>query len=90
MVLVYTQVTEKGLMASLQLVSVLLCIIFVHLTNGAVGDVYSIGIGRYDITGPAVEIRMVTILLINLKDSRINTVYSRFALRRAVSIAIAV
>ena len=28
-------------------------------SDGATGDVYSIGTGRYDITGPAVEINLV-------------------------------
>lgn len=30
-----------------------------HGSDGAVGDVYSIGTGRMDITGPAVEINLV-------------------------------
>ena len=38
----------------------LLCVLFsVQWTDGAVGDVYYIGTGRYDITGPAVETEMV-------------------------------
>ena len=28
-------------------------------TDGAVGDTYSIGTGRYDVTGPAAEIELV-------------------------------
>ena len=45
-------------MAQFQLV-LLLCLVFVHWSDGAVGDVYYIGTGRYDITGPAAETEMV-------------------------------
>lgn len=41
-------------------VSVVVCVLLAHSgSDGATGDVYSIGTGRYDITGPAVEINMV-------------------------------
>lgn len=37
----------------------ILCFISLHWMAAAAEDVYSIGVGRYDITGPAVEISMV-------------------------------
>ena len=50
------QVAEA--MAQFQLV-LLLYLVFVRWGDGAVGDVYYIGTGRYDITGPAAETEMV-------------------------------
>ena len=47
-------------MALFQLI-LLLCLVFVHWGDGAVGDVYYIGTGRYDITGPAAETEMVCV-----------------------------
>ena len=47
------------MMALSQLIPVVLCVLLAHGTDGSTGDVYSIGTGRYDITGPAVEINMV-------------------------------
>ena len=41
------------------IVSLSFVLLFVPWTSGAVGDVYFIGTGRYDITGPAVETEMV-------------------------------
>ena len=46
-------------MQLLLIVSVVTRVLLVHRSDGAIGDVYSIGTGRYDITGPAVEINMV-------------------------------
>ena len=45
------------------------CILFVHLAKEtSAGDKYLIGTGRYDITGPSVEIEMVCILLIYINS----------------------
>ena len=49
----------KALHLDLCLLSLLSLLVFVRWTNGAVGDTYSIGTGRYDVTGPAAEIEMV-------------------------------
>ena len=46
-------------MQLLLIMSVFVCVLLAHRSDGATGDVYSIGTGRYDITGPAVEINMV-------------------------------
>ena len=45
----------------LLIISVVVCALLdnVQWTEGTTGDVYSIGTGRYDITGPAVEINLV-------------------------------
>ena len=44
----------------LLVVSLVVCVLLAHSgSDGASGDVYSIGTGRYDITGPAVEINLV-------------------------------
>lgn len=48
-----------GKMNLFQLISFLCLLVFVHWCDGAVGDTYSIGTGRYDITGPSVEVEMV-------------------------------
>ena len=50
--------TSKRVMSLLQLVLVFVTLCM-HWADGTTGDVYSIGISRYDITGPAVEINMV-------------------------------
>lgn len=45
-----------------QIVRLVCLLIFSTLwTNRAFGDVYYIGTGRYDITGPAVETEMVSV-----------------------------
>ena len=38
------------------------CVLFTYLTSVKAGDQYSIGTGRYDITGPSVEIGMVSFI----------------------------
>ena len=52
----------KRMTRTVQLIYFLIKFAFSTLwTNGAVGDVYYIGTGRYDITGPAVETEMVCV-----------------------------
>jgi hypothetical protein len=48
-------------MQQLLIVSVVACVLLAPRSDGATGDTYSIGTGRYDITGPAVEINMVRV-----------------------------
>ena len=53
---------EEKKMASLQFAILWYFCFSVHwVVNGASGDEYYIGTGRYDITGPAVETEMVCV-----------------------------
>ena len=55
-------------MAQFQLV-LLLYLVFVRWGDGAVGDVYYIGTGRYDITGPAAETEMVLNTMCHIEEA---------------------
>ena len=67
------------------LVVTLLCLVFAHWANGAFADVYYIGTGRYDITGPAAETEMVVIKMEREGgDSMSTDIYRCFSLRWAM------